>query len=229
MYYRFEKRQGNKQSQLLQELRDIIKTTNPLTDISGDRHVVVAPFGSYKVEVAPAFLRQGGGHLVCDLSGFGQYKHADPAAELASLSEWDTRYNGNVRKLTRLLKQWQRECNVPIKSFHLEAVVKGTLAKFSYSGNDEFWFDWLVRDTFAHLIQCKNGSFSMPGTGEVISLGEAWLSRAEAAYGRALKHVNSKKRTIITWLVRSGRRYSERKSRPRRPRRHAAGVDFLLP
>jgi hypothetical protein len=187
VYYRFEQRQGNKQSQLLQEVRAVLAATYPLTDISGDRHVVVIPFSTYQVEVAPAFHRQGGGYLICDTTGTGRYKHVDPAAEVAALSSEDSRYNGNVRKLTRLLKQWQRACSVPIKSFHIEAAVKGSLAKVSYAGCEEFWFDWLVRDTFAHLINCKNGTFSMSGTSECIGVGEAWVSRAESAYARAVK------------------------------------------
>ena len=187
VYHRFEQRQGNRQSQLLQEVRAVLAATYPLTDISGDRHVVVIRFSTYTVEVAPAFHRQGGGYLVCDTTGTGRYKHVDPAAELTALSSEDSRYNGNVRKLSRMLKQWQRVCNVPIKSFHIEAAVKGALATVSYGGSDEFWFDWLVRDTFGHLLNCKNGTFSMPGTGELIAVGDAWVSRAESAYARAVR------------------------------------------
>jgi hypothetical protein len=91
-----------------------------------------------------------------------------------------------VRKLTRVLKQWQRYCNVPIKSFHLEAAIKGLLPNVTYGGNDEFWFDWLVRDVFAHLTNCANGSFVMPVTGETIAVGDQWLSRAQSAYARAV-------------------------------------------
>ncbi len=57
----------------------------------------------------------------------------------------------------------------------------------SYGGADEFWFDWLIRDFFAHMIGRAAGWFSMPTTGEVIYLGNEWLSRAESAYARALK------------------------------------------
>jgi hypothetical protein len=187
VYYRFQQRQGNIQSQLLQEMRDVLRATYPTTGIRGDGQVVTIPFGTYQVEVAPAFLRQGGGYLDCDTHFGGRYKHVDPDAELAALTATDTYYNGNVRKLTRLLKQWQRFCNVPIRSFHLEAAIKGLLPKVTYSGNDEFWFDWLVRDAFAHLIGCANGSFIMPVTGETISVGDQWLSRAQSAYERAVK------------------------------------------
>jgi hypothetical protein len=187
VYYRFQQRQGNIQSQLLQEVRDVLRLTYRSTDIRGDGQVVVIPFDTFQVEVAPAFHRQGGGYLVCDTNAGGRYKYVDPDAELADLTAGDSRYNGNVRKLTRLLKQWQRYCTVPIKSFHLEAAIKGLLPKVTYGGNDEFWFDWLVRDAFAHLISCANGSFVMPVTGETIAVGDQWLSRAQSAYERAAK------------------------------------------
>jgi hypothetical protein len=187
VYYRFEQRQGNRQSQLLQEVRDALRVTYPSTDMRGDGQVVVIPFNTYQVEVAPAFHRQGGGYLICDTNDGGRYKHVDPDAELAQLSEADKHFNGNVRKLTRVLKQWQRECNVPIKAFHLEAAVKGALPRLSWGGYDEFWFDWLVRDTLAHLIDCKNGAFAMPVTGETIHVGDTWLSRAASAYDRAVR------------------------------------------
>jgi Second Messenger Oligonucleotide or Dinucleotide Synthetase domain len=187
VYDRFAQRQGNAQSQLLQEVRDVLRSTYRYTDIRGDRQVVVVPFDTYQVEVVPAFYRQGGGYLVCDTNGAGRYKHVDPDAELADLTAADSLYNGNVRKLTRVLKQWQRHCNVPIKSFHLEAAIKGLLPKVMYGGNDEFWFDWLVRDAFAHLTNCGNGSFVMPATGETIAVGDQWLSRAQSAHERAVK------------------------------------------
>lgn len=187
VYHRFLARQGNTQSQLLQELREVIRATYPPTDIRGDGQVVVVRFNTYQVEVAPAFYRQGGGYLICDTNSGGRFKHVDPDAELAALVDADTTYDGNVRKLTRLLKQWQRHCNVPIKSFHLEALAKGVLPTLYYGRYDEFWFDWLVRDTFAHLVQCRNASFVMPGTGEVISIGDEWLSRAVSAHDRAVR------------------------------------------
>jgi hypothetical protein len=129
VYYLFQQRQGNVQSQLLQEVCDVLRVTYPTTDIRGDGQVVAIPFGTYQVEVAPAFHRQGGGYLVCDTHFGGRYKHVDPDGELAALAAADAYYNGNMSKLTRLLKQWQRYCNVPIKSFHLEAAIKGLLRR----------------------------------------------------------------------------------------------------
>ena len=119
VYWRFEQRSGNRQSQLLQEVKSWLQTTYPQTDVRGDGQVVVVPFNSCKVEVAPAFPYQGGGYLVCDTHEGGRYKWVHPEAEIAALDGADTALNGNVRKLTRILKQWQRHCNVPIKSFQI--------------------------------------------------------------------------------------------------------------
>ena len=104
------------------------------------------------MEVAPAFPCQGGGYLVCDTHEGGRYKWVHPEAEIAALDGADTALNGNVRKLTRILKQWQRHCNVPIKSFQIEALVMEVLPRLIYGGCDEFWFDWLVRDALGHMI-----------------------------------------------------------------------------
>ena len=147
----------------------------------------MVPFNSCKVEVAPAFPYQGGGYLICDTHDGGRYKLVHPDAEIAALHGADTVLNGNVRKLTRILKQWQRHCNVPIKSFQIEALVMELLPRLSYGGRDEFWFDWLVRDVLGHMIGRANGWFTMPVTGEVIQLGDAWLSKASNAHGRALR------------------------------------------
>jgi hypothetical protein len=187
VYQRFQQRIGNRQSQLLQEIKDVLAITYPATRIRGDGQVVVVPFNTCELEIAPAFLREGGGYLICDTNDGGRYKWVDPIAELAALDWCDHRFNGNVRKLTCMLKQWQRHCAVPIKSFHIEAIIMETLPQYSYGGNDEYWFDWHVRDVFAHMIQRGNGTFSMPVTGETIQLGDAWLSKAQSAYGRALK------------------------------------------
>ena len=177
VYWRFQQRSGNRQSQLLQEVKSWLQSTYPQTDVRGDGQVVVVPFNSCKVEVAPAFPCQGGGYLVCDTHEGGRYKWVHPEAEIAALDGADTALNGNVRKLTRIFKQWQRHCNVPIKSFQIEALVMELLPRLSYGGCDEFWFDWLVRDALGHMISRANGWFTMPVTGEVIQLGDAWLSK----------------------------------------------------
>lgn len=78
VYYRFENRLGNRQSALLQEVRGVLLPTYSGTTIQADRHVVLVGFGSYAVEVVPAFLLTDGCYWVCDTEGAGRYKVSKP-------------------------------------------------------------------------------------------------------------------------------------------------------
>ena len=56
-----------------------------------------------------------------------------------------------------------------------------------YSLTTRCLYDYLVRDFFGYLVGKKNGWVSIPGTHEIVWLGDAWLSRAQTAYDRAVK------------------------------------------
>lgn len=197
IFHQYNQRLGNKQSQLLQRLREALSVTYPQTGLRGDGQVVVVGFNSITVEVVPAFPAQGGGYLICDTNDGGSWKHVWPASEIEAIDTSDAAYRGNTRKLTRILKQWRRACNVPIKSFHIEQLVKEALPPLSYAANDEFWFDWLVRDMFKYMIGRAGGGFFMPGLSyEWIHLGDNWLSKAESAYQHALRACDYERRNM---------------------------------
>ena len=92
VYHRFNERSGNKQSQLLQEVANVLRATYSQTTIRGDGQVVVVGFNTYQVEVAPAFAYEPGGFLICDTNDGGRWKQVDPEGELAALEQADTLY-----------------------------------------------------------------------------------------------------------------------------------------
>jgi hypothetical protein len=186
VYYRFQQYRSP-QSALLQEVRGHLLTTNPTTQISGDRQVVAVDFETFSVEVAPAFALVGGGYWICDAKNGGTYAKTDPLAEVYQLEAADRACAGNLRPLIRMLKAWQANCNVPIKSFHLELLATEFLGQCAWRLRDWFFFDWITRDFFQFLVQRANGLVIVPGTFEVIWLGDAWLTRAESALSRARK------------------------------------------
>ena len=85
-----------------------------------------------------------------------------------------------------MLTQWQREQNVPLKSFVLERLALHFLAQWSYSYHDVFWYDWMIRDFFAWLLRCVNYTLTMPVTGEFVQLGNEWQARAQRAHANAV-------------------------------------------
>lgn len=112
---------------------------------------------------------------------------SDIAAEVGILDWADNRYQSFARPLIRMAKQWQRHRNVPIPFYQIERLVIDFLTQASEVQLQNHWWDWLLRDFFAYMRTRANGFIVMPGTGTYVLLGNAWLSRAETAHGRAIK------------------------------------------
>lgn len=187
VYARYQPRVGNKQSQLLQEVKQSLAGTFPRTNMRGDGQVVMVNFDSFAVEVAPAILLDNRQYWICDTEGSGRYKVADPAAEQTYIAQSDLATNGNTRRLTRMMKKWQKYCNVPLKSFWIELLAADFLRRWSYANKGYVYHDWMVRDFLADLI-CRPFTYLMvPGTGEIVTLGDEWFSKALSAYRRAMK------------------------------------------
>ncbi len=187
VHTRFQAHVWNRQSALLQEVKAALTETYPDTDMSGDGQVVVVRFGSYSVEVVPAFLLMNGRYWICNTNDGGSYKETDPWAEVGYINTIDQANNGNLRPLIRMLKAWQAYCSVPIKSFQLELLAADFISNSPWRLRDFFWFDWITRDFFAYLYHRANTFISVPGTLETIYLGNDWQSRAGSAYLRAVR------------------------------------------
>jgi hypothetical protein len=186
VYWQYQSRVGNRQSALLQEIRNVLVETYSQTKLRADGQVVLVPFNTIEVEVAPGFRCDNGTILVCDTNEGGRYKTSTAEFELADLNVSDAAYRGNTRALVRMMKQWQRECNVPLKSFCIERMAVEFMVHCPWHYNDVFYYDWMVRDFLAYLIQRANGWLYMPGTAEAIWLGSEWLSKAQTAFSNAL-------------------------------------------
>lgn len=185
VYWDFQRRSGNKQSQLLQDVRSVLADVGRYrnTEMRGDGQVVIVKFDSIWVEVVPAFRCSDGELIVCDTANGGRYKLTDPGAELATLDGSDARWHGNTRALTRMLKRWQDYRSVAgLKSFHFERLAIDFLASWPHADQDRFYYDWMMRDFFRYLLACVNKTFRMPGTGEIICFGSDWVGEAVRAF-----------------------------------------------
>jgi hypothetical protein len=187
VYDRFQLRAGNKQSQLLQEVKDVLKASFPKTDVRGDGPVIKVPFQSFAVELVPAFLLTNGRYNIPITTNGGSYKEFDPDAEYEAVKTSNTKTNENTRELIRMMKCWQGYCSVPLKSFWIEMLAVEFLNAWEYAGKSRTYYDWMVRDFLKFLVNKSSGYVFVPGTYELIMLGDDWKSRTETAHGRAVK------------------------------------------
>lgn len=181
---------GNKQSQLLQEIKYTLIDTFPRTDLRADGQVVLAPFNSYAVEIVPAFQLGDGRFLTCDTAVGGRWRVSNPVAEYNHLHSADLATNWKATHLTLMAKAWKRECNVELKSTSIEVLVSIFLNQWPNRDKNLYWYDWMVRDFFAFLFPYVNGRTRIIGTDDWIDLGDAWATKLQTAYARSLKACN---------------------------------------
>lgn len=191
VYERFEKRTGNKQSQLLQEVKNVLQGAFPSTSyIKGDGPVVKVPFSVFDVELIPAFKLNDGKYWVCFTNNDGSYQTADYLAEHDKVKASNDASGGQTRELIRMMKKWQEYCAVPMKSFWIELLAVEFLDTWEHKGKSRLYHDFMVRDFLAHLKSKKSSYVLAPGTFEILWLGDAWYSKADTAHARSVKACN---------------------------------------
>jgi len=187
----------NPQSQLLQEVKNKIQKYYPNTTMKADGQVIIVPFASsFAVEIVPAFKKNswyGGRYIVCDTNDGGKWKDSDPDGESSALTKSNAATNGNTIRLIKMIKRWKKECNVPLKSIHIELLVQEFIKNYEYRDQTSVYFDWMTRDFFAYLVNKANSilysAISHPTLSENFYLGTAWKSRADSACARAKKAI----------------------------------------
>jgi hypothetical protein len=187
MYFRYEGRLGNKQSGILQEVKNALQPSYPNTPIRADGPTVILDFASYKVEIAPAFRQFDASPyndspdfrvMLCDTNYGGRYKPAAPVAEVQKIIRHNEEWNGDLFALIRMGKTWKRNCSV---SFLLEQLAIEFLNQWRHTGKGFSWHAQMIRDFFLFMPTRQNGYSVLPASNEWFCFGNAWVSRAATA------------------------------------------------
>lgn len=186
-FKRFDNLSGNKQSQLLQEIRLVLKDTYTTTEeIKAFGKVIVIEFadGTHNVELLPAWELSNGKFTIPNTENNGSWELSDPVTEINYISS-SNKKTGKTLDIIRICKKWAGYCDVPIKSFEIELLVVQYLEMF-YSATLKQSFSLLIAGFLKRLTESANTGLITP-TGEAISLGDEWKSKAETASKRASK------------------------------------------
>lgn len=181
---------GNKQSQLLQEVRGVLKDKFATTEeIRAFGKVIVINFseGSHTVELLPAWKLTSGAYRIPNSENGGSWDDWNPVAEIENINE-SSNATDRTRSLIRIIKCWSRVCSVPIKSFWIEILVVNYL-KERFNNQVNVTYPQLVLGFLDYLKSQRNSSIFSPASNSWVSIGEEWFSRAESAYSRAEKAI----------------------------------------
>lgn len=111
---------------LLDKVKRALQKKYP-SDISRNGQAVTIRFSDFQVDVVPGFNREGGGYLIPD-SVLKQWISTDPKQHISLWSESNSRLNGQLVPVIKMLKAWNRNHSAKMHSFHLECLARQLFA-----------------------------------------------------------------------------------------------------
>ncbi|KHJ37050.1 hypothetical protein PBAC_27540 [Pedobacter glucosidilyticus] len=189
MFTTYNNREGNKQSQLLQDVRDSIKKTYSTSKVRGDGQVVVIEFTNDYIEVCPCFLESDGSFTYPDSNNGGSWKKTNPSPEASELNNYNNECNGNLIFLCRYIRAWKNKCGVKIGGLLIDTLVYNFFksdTKYAKYNIDQH--DILVRDFFEYLKNLNDDRkywYALGSNQHVYKKNSNFKSRAK----KALKNV----------------------------------------
>lgn len=178
---RFQAHAVNGQSALLQEIKGKLETPYPQTRKRGDGQVVQIDFNSIMVEIVPVFAAGNGQFIMPDTHNGGSWKLVDPIAQIRLVDDADRSNNGNVRAMCKIIKRWKHQCSVELKSFIIELLVVDFFRSYPWGTYGYYWYDFYVRDCLKFMRSRANGWVRIPGTDEIVQIGDQWVSKINSA------------------------------------------------
>lgn len=112
---------GNKQSRLLQEVKNYLIEKYPNTPIRADEKVVVVEFSDpcHDIEVLPSF-KFGEVYYIPDSKDGGRWERWDPFDELRTINAENENSSGKLKRAIKSTKKWVENISPSIKSYITE-------------------------------------------------------------------------------------------------------------
>lgn len=189
VYNRINDNEGNKQSQLLQEVKNVLKEKYPNTDLKGDGQVVVINFTKYTVELVPGFKQSDESFKYPDTHEGGSWKITNPIPEINECKKVDSDTNTNFTNICHMLRAWKNKKGFKFKGLLIDTLVNNFLEKKSQYKNCGYG-DYLnlVKDVFEYLKnENKDQSYWFAiGSNQKISNddGGKFVTKAKNAYNK---------------------------------------------
>ncbi|MEX2014824.1 MAG: hypothetical protein WD885_02720 [Candidatus Saccharimonadales bacterium] len=146
---RYQAYDGNGPSALLTRVKEKLQSTYPNSEIHNWVKVVVIRFGDgqHDIEVIPCYENEDKTFTVPDTADGGTWPVVDYRREMEMIAD-SQKATGKTRKLIKMVKRWNRESNMPMKSYQIEFFSVGYLDEaysndLSWSQLVESFFTWL--------------------------------------------------------------------------------------
>ncbi|MFT6405923.1 MAG: hypothetical protein ACJAVI_005894 [Candidatus Azotimanducaceae bacterium] len=194
---------SGKQSQLLTDVKDAIKSRYPKTMIEVDRLVVTVTYSNFHVEVQPVFEEtdeDGNGYFQFpDTYNGGKWKVTKPRQEMAAVKSLNEEKNKNLRLLCKMARAWKNKHGVAMGGLLIDTLAYNFLKSATeYDDKSYLYFDWLSRDFFKYLADEPNKDhYQAPGSNQDVNVKKRFQSKAKEAYELCLNAIDAEKEDSV--------------------------------
>lgn len=189
IYKKYDAYTGNGQSQLLQEVKNVLKERYPKTDIRGDGQVVVIDFSAYTVELVPAFKQSDDRFKYPDTHDGGSWKYTDPLSEQSEANAAEAESNGNFRNFCRMVRQWKNQCGIVMGGLLIDSLCYNHFSCNDYYASSDYddYYSMLI-SLFSYLRGLdKNQSYWYAlGSNQLVYNSDegSFISKADEAWAK---------------------------------------------
>lgn len=145
VFERFDDYESNGQSQLLNEIRDVLKEKYPSTDIKGDGQVVVISFTKYKIELVPGFKQDNNSYKYPDTHDGGSWKITKPILEIEEANNMISN-TSTYRDICQMIREWKANNGVTMCGLSIDTLIKDFL-------DDNSEYKWKSKDDYYNLLK----------------------------------------------------------------------------
>lgn len=194
VYKRINDNVGNGQAALLQEVRNSLGKTYSTTHIGADGQVVVINFNDdITFEIVPAFITKDDSFTYPDSKDDGSWKITDPIPEINAIAKMDSKCNGNLKNLCKMMRAWKNKWNAPMGGLLIDTLAHHFISGWEYHDKSFLYYDFLSRDFFKYLFeQNKDQSFWYAvGSNQKIYRKDLFEAKAKKCYNLSLEAIES--------------------------------------
>lgn len=190
-YEKYNSYISNGQSAMLQDVKGSLQKTYPSTYMGGDGQVVVISFtDGITFEIVPAFLNKNESYTYPDSTDGGRWKKTNPKPEIDAIGYMDSRCNGNLKCLCRMMRAWKNEWNAPMGGLLIDTLAHRFIKDWEYRDKSFLYYDWISRDFFDFLANEKDQLYWLAvGSNQYIWFSGNFQYKAKRCYNLSLEAI----------------------------------------
>jgi hypothetical protein len=148
-------------------------------------------------EILPVFNNTDDSFTFPDSNSGGSWKTTNSRAEMTAFRSRDAACNGNLVKLSRMIRAWRNHWNVPIGGFLIDTLAYQFIDAWDSRDKSYLYYDWMCRDFFKWMAEQSSEQeyWKAPGSGQHVYGKGLFQYKARQCYNIALEAIAKEQST----------------------------------